>query len=167
MRHADLTRPHLVPSADQRRHRCAVMGIAKRPRPADAAAFQGTCNARYHRRFQRFGRSELRQDTRQATCHQRLACARWSHHQQVVASGCGDLQRTLSSFLPLHLAQICRAMRNLHDARLWRGKRGIAFEVVEQTQKVRGGDDLHLARPGCFRSLSDRADEAQLFFASM
>ena len=83
MGHAGLTGPGLVPAADQRRHRSAVMRATKRPRPADAPAFKGSSHASHHGCFQCLGRCQFGKNAGQTTRHQRLARTRRSDHQPV------------------------------------------------------------------------------------
>ena len=100
-----------------------------------------------HRRFQRFGRRQMRQDTGQALGKHRLARAGRADHHQMVPTGCRDFQRSFRAFLPLDLGQVPHK-RSIGDfARFSRGKRRAAGEMRDGLRQVAGRDDLGRNRP--------------------
>ena len=62
------------------------------------------------RGLQRLLEGHVRQDGGHAAGHQRFAAARRADHQHVVASGGGDLQRTLGLGLALDVAEVLRVL---------------------------------------------------------
>ncbi len=76
------------------------------------AVLDHACHGGDHRHFEQFGGRQRRQDRRQPRRQHRLAGARRSDHQEVVAAGRRDLERALGALLALDVGEIeQRALR--------------------------------------------------------
>ena len=79
-----------------------------------------------------------------------------------MAAGGGDLDRALGAFLTLHIAEIEPGGARGGKARLGRRQQLGPFEMVDDRQQARSGDDLDLAGPGRFATAGLRADDPAL-----
>ena len=139
-----------------------MMGRTERPRADQPPALQRPGDRGDHRHLQRLGRRQFGQYTGQARRHQRLARARRSRHQQVVAARRRDLERALRRLLPLHLREVGGAERRIDLRQHRRGQDGGAAEMVEQAEQVGRREHLDIARPRRLRPLRGGADEPAL-----
>ena len=78
-----------------------MMRRPERPLAPDLAAAELARDRRDHRHFERLGRLKRRENPGQAGGEQRLTGAGRAAHQQIVATGGRDLERSLGDFLPL------------------------------------------------------------------
>lgn len=76
--------------------------------------------------------------------------------------GCGDFQRTTGGFHAFHISQIGAPRSFGYAGRLRRSKHLGAAEVVDEGEQIRGGQDLDIAGPGGFSTLSGRADQTEI-----
>ena len=162
MRHADFARTHLQPATDQRRHRGAVMRRAKWSLAGHLAAFQRPRDRSDHRYFQRFGGRQGRQDSRQAGREQGFPRSRRPVHQQIVPAGCGNFQRPLGGFLPLHVLEVRPIFGFRGSTGFRRRQDRLTLEMIEQRQQVTRRQHFHIPGPCRFRTLQGRADQAEI-----
>jgi hypothetical protein len=109
VRQADLARPRPLPATDQPRVRDRVMRRAKRS-VADQRHVAGE-HAGHRvdaRDVQRLGGGHARQDRGQRARKERLTRARRARHQDVMAAGCGDFERSFDHLLALDVLQVTR-----------------------------------------------------------
>src|SRR3989442_14640637 len=60
----------------------------------------------HRRHFERLVESQRRQDSRHASCHHRLARARWADQKQIVPAGGRDFERAAREQLAAHVGEI-------------------------------------------------------------
>src|SRR5262249_30130592 len=97
---------------------------------------------------------------RQPRGQHRLAGAGRSDHEEIVATGGGDLERALGALLALDVLEIGERAIDFADLRLRTGEHLRAAEMIGELNERRGGDDLHFgARPGGFGAAGGGADE--------
>ena len=102
------------------------------PTPANGAVLQLACKALDHGNLERLARIERGQQSGKPRGEHRLAGARRSYHEQIVATCSGDLEGTLGRFLAFHVAQVGDRAAFIRHA----GARGCedlnALEVIDE-----------------------------------
>ncbi len=148
----DFARARPRAAADESRHARRMMRGAERARPADAPAGEIAGEAPDHADFEHLGRLERRQDRGHPPGKHRFAGARWPDHEEMVASGGGDLERALRGLLSFDVPQI----RHRLVPGIGRGlgaPQGLqSLEVVDELEQVLRREDGHVGGgPGGLR----------------
>ncbi len=149
-------------AAHQRSHGGGMMRGAEGPPVGERALGEKARHGVHHRHLEQLRRAQRRQDGRQAGRQHRLAGPRRSAEKEVVAAGCGDLQRALRR---LSCPRTSRRSGIAPEAMRMAGAGAEstctpAHMIGELDERARR-DDPHVAgRPGGFRPALVRADEA-------
>ncbi len=167
VRQRHLPRPGApLPATGQRRLRGGVMRRAERAGVGDGAIGQHAGERGNDGGLQHLLRRHRRQDGGQARRQHGLAGSGRAGHQQVVATGGGDLQRALRALLPAHVAQVGQRAGARQICPLARPRQALmALRMVHQLHQGGGGDDVQrLPSPGGLAAVGRRADDAALVF---
>ena len=156
----DLTRPRHVPAADQAGGRDRVVGSPERTlgrKPAVAKPDHALDTRDLDRLFVR----RRRQDPRHAPREHRLADARWADHEDVVAAGGRDLERSPRVGLAAHVRQVRAVLRALRRRRGARRRRAPPpREQVDHPAHARNAQDLEALHQRRLGRVLDRDDQA-------
>ena len=135
------------------------MRRAEWPLATDLAAAELARDRGDHRYFQRLAWLQRREDARKTCGEQRLARARGTAHQQIMAARGGDFERALGDFLSLDLGKIGPAVRRLGLGQQWHRTQACALQVREQRQEVGRSDHGELPCPAGFAALRGGTDQ--------
>ena len=139
-----------------------MVGLAEGAPVRERTAFQLAGHRLDHRDFEKFARTERRQDRGKPRGEHRFARARWAVHQQVVPSGGGDFERSLGAFLALDVAKVGQASRARGHGRFGPGHHLASLEMIGQLNQRTRGQHVHIAAgPGCLGSRRRWADQAK------
>src|SRR6266542_2390076 len=164
MGEAHLARMRDAASADEPGFGSAVMRRAERPL-ADKAAIAGqeAADAPHHRDLDRLLERERRQDAGQPSRQHGLARAGWPDHDDVVATGRGDLEGTLGRGVPSHVGEVHavrRAAREPSDRVDAGGFDGaLAVQVFDSVVDRPHRDHLHGLHRGGLRGIVGGHDQ--------
>ena len=137
-------------AADDRRDRSGVMRRPERRHGHERpAGWQQACDRVDSRHLERLVRRQARQDARKTLGQHGLADSRWSRKQEVVATRCGELERTLRALLPAHVREIpTRRLGPAPVRRLDRRRIPLTAEVRDGLGEVPNGDRLDSRQGG-------------------
>src|SRR5438067_13240197 len=82
--------------------------------------------------------------------------------EQVMTARRGNFERALGALLAFDVLEVEPGGSRRRELRLGRRQELRALEMIDDREKVRGGDDLDLAGPGGFAAASSGADEPAL-----
>ena len=126
-----------------------MVRIAERSLAGQLTAAQPARDRLYHAELKRLAGFEWWQNSRKPRREHRLACPWGADHQQVMAPRRRDLERALGALLSFHVPKVEPCRPRSGETRLrWRQELG-PFDVVNNGQQIRRGDNFDLARPGC------------------
>jgi hypothetical protein len=163
VRQRNLARPGADAAAGQRCHAGGMMRAAEWPPRGQSTTLDLAGNGGDHRDLEQFRRRQRWQDRWQPRRKHRLARARRPHHQQVMAAGCCDFERSLGALLALDVAQVEFIHARLVHRRLRTRQHLCALEMVGDLDQRVGGDDLDVrACPGRLRTTGCRTDQSLL-----
>src|SRR5262245_55657451 len=106
MRKADFAGLHFEPAAHKSGHGCRMMRVAERAHTRNRSVAKLAREALDHRDFERLARIERWEQAREPAREHRLARARRTDHQHVVAAGGRDLERALRGLLTFDVLEI-------------------------------------------------------------
>lgn len=147
-------------TTDEGCHGGGMMRGAEGPAIGKFAAGELAGDRMDHRHLEQLGGRKRRQDRRQPGRQHRLAGARRTDHQKVMAAGRGHLERPFGAFLALDLGKV-RQVRGIGPDRCLRpGEYLRAAEMIGKGDQAAGGENVDLgARPGGFGAAFGRADQ--------
>ena len=151
----------LEAAAGERGHAGGVVRRAERPGAGQGALGDQSGDGVDHRSLEQLAGRERRQQARQPARQHRLARARRSDEQQVVAAGRGDLERAFGALLTLDVAQVRPRLGVQHRPRLGRAQHLDAAEVVDQGDQRARRQHRRLPAPGRLRAIGLGADQAE------
>ena len=156
-----LARSCLQPAPGQGRHTGRMVRTAERPVAGQGPALDQPGHRPDHRGLQQFGRGQGRQQARQTLSQHRLARARRTDKQQIMAAGRRDLQRAFGALLTLDLAQVGPGPAGAHRPRFGRTQHLGPLEMVDQADQRTRGEDGDLPGPGRLGPVGLGTDQAQ------